>query len=131
MADVIENHFRAHLAADSGVSALAGARIYPLRLPDGPTYPAITYERVSATRDFVLAGPGGRVNPRLRVHCWAETYAEAVALADAVRQAVNGHTGAMDGERVDHAELLSDNDLYEPDTRKYRRVLDFTLSHIE
>src|SRR4051812_32278487 len=85
--------FRAHLLADPAIAALVVARVYPIRLPQKATYPAITYRRVSGVRENVLRGPASLARPRMQVDAWGVTHDDATALGALVRQRLENYVG--------------------------------------
>ena len=96
MAD-IQTAVRAILAADAGVSALVGTRIYPDRLPQNVTYPAITYEMYSEDSFEAMDGLLGIAEATIEVTCWASTRLVASSVQDAVRLALANYQGTSSG----------------------------------
>jgi len=128
----IETGLYSHLTTDSDVSALVGTRVYPLKLPQGYTLPAISYQRVSGDRLATLSGPTGRANPRFQIDCWASTYSGVRDLASKVRQALDGHKGGLGGEDdVGGISIEGDRDLFEENTEVFRVTMDFFIPHFE
>jgi len=125
----IETGLRTHLIADSPVTALVVARIYPLKLPNKPTYPALTYEVISDIPYRRLEGDDAREKIRVRVDCWAETYVGSVDLARKVRTAVADFSGLMGATPVSSAKFESWTDIFEDVPEVYRRVVDFMITH--
>ena len=123
----IQEMLYSHLKNSPGVAAVAGARIYPLRLPQEPTLPAITYQRVDAMQNYVHSGPTsagrGLVSSRFQVSCWALTYAEAITLSEAVK-------AAMD-VLPDTAFIETQADMYEPETSVYHIPVDVIVWYKE
>ena len=93
----IEEGLFAYLSANAGVSALVSTRIYPNKLPQTVTLPALTYQRIDSPRvhSHDSSGSVGTARPRFQFDCWATTYAAAKALSDALRGALNGYKGTM------------------------------------
>ena len=121
----------------AAVSTLVGARIYPLAAPQNPTYPLITYQRISGPRWTTMDGPTGMAQPRIQVDAFATTYAGAKALATAIRTTLDGHRGTVTVTggtvRVGGIRLETDQDLYEADVnpKLYRVQMDFMVTHDE
>lgn len=76
------------LSTSSAITAIAATRIYPAVLPKNPTLPALTYR--------FIAGPvkptmdtGGIQKSRVQIDCYAETFADAVNLRNAVVQTLH------------------------------------------
>lgn len=106
----VEKAIRSILVDDGTVAGLVGNRIYPLVRPDGTGSPAITYQQISGFRDHVMTGPSGFVESRFQLNCWADTYAEADALADAVRSAVDGYSGTKESVVIQGIHLVDEGD---------------------
>lgn len=125
-----ETELVARLEADSGVDAIAGDRIYPDRLPDPPTLPALVWQQISGPRLYHLGGAAGRSEPRYQVDCWAATKAQAKALSAAVRSSLSGFSGLLATVRAT-IKLDNERDDYDATVEAYRVILDFTASHTE
>lgn len=104
----------ARLKAHAGTKALVGSRVYPLRLPQGPTYPAVRYQVIGSPRVHAMGADTGQVNARVQVDSYALTYAGAQALAEQVRLALSRWEGTAGGVVVDHLFLDGDRDMDEP-----------------
>lgn len=120
------------------VTALAGSgsavRVYPLMLPQTPTFPALTYQRISGVRDRHQRGPSGTSFARIQCDAWAPAtqadgsgYMRAKNLADAVRKAVDGYAGAMSSVFVQQVQVEGDRDIYESDAKLYRVSFDLLI----
>ena len=126
----IETEIVTRLNADGAVSGEVGTRIYPDIVPQDPTYPAITYSRVSGVRLHNLAGTAGRATPRITINSWATTAAGRQTLADAVRASLDGFNGVLTTIKAT-IKIDTDHARYENDTKIYRMIADYFVSHIE
>jgi len=130
----IETEIRARLVADATIAALAKSgsvtRIYALFLPQDPTLPAITYQRISGPRiqELNAATEWGRA--RIQYDCWSTTYLGAQTLAAAVRRSLNGHVGKLATLKVG-IRLDNERDLYEDELNIFRISQDYTVVHTE
>lgn len=115
---------KAGLAADSGVAALVGNRIYPLKLPQKPTYEAITYQRISNTGQN---GTSTRRESRWQINCWAETHVEATALAAAVKAFAEDWHDADQTPGIAWARVVNELDDYDDQADVYRIIVDVIL----
>lgn len=129
---------RTQLAASTGVIALVGARIYPLRLPLGGALPAITYATISSPRFYKHDGALGMAQSRVQVTCWASKdaqgnylYSSAKAIATQVRLALSGYSGLMGTVLVGTCFVLNELDLVDQQTGQYYTALDFGIGHNE
>lgn len=126
----------ATIATYSTVTTLVSTRIFPEPLPQASSLPAITYSQVSAVRVRDLTGPGGKSRHRISISCWGNTYAQVRALADALRQNVDGFQGWWRDTFVGSVKLENELDLFEESTGvanvgTYRVVQDYIISHLE
>lgn len=98
----IEEDLFARLSADADVSALVGARIYPIRAPQAAALPRIVFQRQEAENLGTLAGRGTHDRVQVQVECFAETVEQARALATAATLALDAWrgTGAVNWCRV-------------------------------
>lgn len=89
----ITEGLRSHLLGDPAIAALVVARIYPLRVPQKVTMPAIVLTLISDQREPHLRGISGLARPRYQLDCWAQTYDGATALGALCRQRLDGFAG--------------------------------------
>lgn len=108
----LEEGLVAYLAANEGVAALVGTRIYPLVVPQDAALPALAYQRISSPREHVHTGASGLVRARIQVTNVGGTYSAAKALAETVRVAMDGYSGAMGTVAVGAALLMNENDTW-------------------
>lgn len=105
----IEAGLNTHLLADSNVTGLVGARIYPLKAPQDADLPAIAYQKISGPRDETQSGPSGLVEARMQITCLGSTYSEAKSVAEVVRGSIDGFSGTMGSVSVGACHL--DNEI--------------------
>ena len=106
---MIETELYTALTADTTIAAVASNRVYPLVMPQDPTLPAITYERISGAKVNGLDGYLGMDNPHIMLNVWATRYDTAKELAEDVHDCMNKVTAFR-------ALLINDMDGYDPDT---------------
>lgn len=105
----------ARLTAHAGTAALVGARVYPLKLPQTPTLPAVTYQRISATRESAMGSDTGITRARFQVTSHAASYSGVKALAEQVRQALQRYSGTSATVTVHDCFLENEIDLFDQD----------------
>ena len=106
----------------------AGSRVYPLVLPQQPTYPAVTYQQISAVRLHEMGQDAGVIRVRVQVNAWGKTYAEARTLAGEVETRLSRFRGVVGGVTV--LDVVLDNEVdmaYESETQSRRVTQDYTL----
>lgn len=122
----------AHLAARPGFVALVGDRVYPRRLPQEATLPAVVYRLIGTTdRGLSQSGSDGLADARFQFDVWADDPDEADAIAAELVAAFHGFRGFMGDTVVGAARVANDIDDDEPMTGLYRRIVDVLIQHQE
>ena len=127
----LEDALYTKLTGTTAVSDLVGDRVYPAPLPQNIADPCISFQRIDTPREYSLTGYANLASPRIQVDCWAETYEGATALANAVRQAVQGFSGDIGSVTVYAVFVVDERDSYEENSRSFRRSLDLQIHHKE
>jgi hypothetical protein len=106
------------------------APIYANTLPPRPTYPAITYARVSTTQPTILDGVDTLTDVRIQFDIWGESVSSVKDAADALRTLLNGTRGAFGGMTVQYIKFDDENDFADIDgDLESRRVsMDFVFT---
>lgn len=131
---MIESALRTLALADSTVSGLVGTRMYPLKLPQDPTYPAVTYTRISGPRLYDHGGETGMAEGRFQIDSWGASYSSAKSAAAAVREAIEGYRGTTGGTEFASIFCVNDSDSYEPqegDEGVWRVSTDYWIRYYE
>lgn len=129
----VETGLYSHLVADSDIAALVLNRVYPFRVPQGATLPALTYQRVSTDRRPSLSGPStSRVKAYFQIDCYSESVSDVRDLATKVRLALDGFKGTLGSETgvggiICESEREDDNE----QTDVFRKILEFSIPHQE
>jgi hypothetical protein len=128
---MIETGLISRLNANSTFNGLLAGRIYPLRLPENPVYPACTYRVVSAVPAYNMDGTVMSVTTRIEFSAWSLTFADCRSVQDAIRIALDRFTGILpsdvavqfiwrDGSAVDG---------FDTEARAYSASVDYRLTH--
>lgn len=105
------------------LTALIGARLFPLSLPQQIALPAATYRRVDSPREMTHTG-SQVARPRYQFDLYADTYLGADALATAFLAAIADWRKG----RRDPAPVNGPYDIDEPlDLARYRKTIDVTF----
>lgn len=117
------------LGGSAGVTALIASRYFPVLAPQGTLKPFVTYQVVSSSDDVAFSGDTGLRQRRVQVDCYGNTFNDALAVAEAVRAALQAASGTYNGFRL--IELTHDNEqeLYEEEARCFRVSTDYLISH--
>lgn len=116
---VLETKIYTILTGNVTVAASVSARVYPLIMPQDPTLPAITYQRMGSDPVNDLQGYSGLENAHILVNAWATRYDTAKELAEDVHEAMNNSTAFK-------CLMVNDMDGYEPEVGLYVVSQDFS-----
>jgi hypothetical protein len=120
----IAARLRGALSGNSGVTTLVSTRIYPLKLPQNPTYEAISFQRISNTP---TNGNTDLRESRWQINCWADTYVESQALALAVKTALEEYKDTTATPGIKQAYVANEQDDYDDDAKVFRTIVDVIL----
>jgi hypothetical protein len=137
MSASLEVELRAFMLADAAIAARVGERIYPAPAPQNATMPFITFQRISATREYTLAGPAGLAGALMQIDCWADApeydgnYAVTKDIATAVRLCLEGYAGLLTSIYVQEITVDNERDIFEPQDKTRRASFDFRIWYDE
>ena len=122
-----------YLSNQSTITAIVGTappRIYPVALPEGKPRPALLYKRVEGGHDSTLKGSGGHALGKFEFDAIADNYSDADALAEALRQVMQGFVGTF-GDTAVRAVVLEEevDDYLGPVDGSGRGVYTITLTY--
>ena len=131
----IRSALRAHLLDDAAIAAVVGARVYPLKMPQGQTGTSIVYSRISNSGDHHMEGPSGLSSPRMQIDCWSTNPDTAASLADLVKERIDGFRGEIgyggdspsNRVRVQGVFFDSEREDYDSDVQMYRVSRDYFI----
>lgn len=109
----------AALFADSRITALVGARTYPVQAGQRPSGNYILWQRISSTPAVTHDDIAGLTAYGIQVTCIAGTFAEACAIRETVKEVI-------EPESVDHSNETS---LFSDDINQFAESIDFTIYH--
>jgi hypothetical protein len=123
------------LMEDAQVAALVADRIYPSRMPDAVSFPALVVTKAGGVGSYTLQGDAGIEQGRVQVDCYATNESAVIALRGAVRGLLSGFKGGTaSGSPCAIASSFCINDLDLSDTsteragpRLKRRMLEFSI----
>lgn len=124
---MIQEALRKKLIEYKDLYNLVKERIYILKLPQNPTYPAITYFRVSNPRHHDIDVS----YTRFQFDSWASSYSIARNVANKIRKAIQREKGVWDGIKIIQVVYLNESELYENDTKIFHIVTDFQILYRE
>jgi hypothetical protein len=120
-----QSDFRSTLVSDATVTSLVGERIYPVRLPQGATLPAIVYFRTGGRTEHKPGAQttGSTRNFIIQVQAIGRNYDEA----DAVEEAIYAKLDDTEGQPISCRPLGETQDLYDPETKQFITASDYSI----
>lgn len=119
---------------DAGVTALVAGRVYPSRMPQNTTMPAVVYQVVSANELTPIDAQAGFqvVRTRVQITAMAKNYVDVKNTLEAVRIACLYKSGTIAGVKV--ISITRDSvgpDLRDDELAFYIQSIDFIVMHYE
>src|SRR5690606_20312753 len=112
-----------------GLKDLIGEEIYPLKLPQGPQLPAVTYFKVSEVPVRDLDGVTMR-RARVQFSCWAKKYTAVKRVVQEIKKALQDFQGPLGAFNILDINMIGEGDVYEsatspdPDMGSYHIPID-------
>lgn len=129
---MIADNLYTYMAAQSAITNIVSTRIYPLILPQKPTYPAVTYSEDDSNYTESFTGQTDHVQSIFQIDAWARTYAGATTLGEAIRTSLQNTTGSFGGITIQRCTVLSGPiSVYEDSVEAYRQTYIFSIWHNE
>lgn len=133
----------AFILADPQMRSDVGTRFYPVKLPQNPTLPAITIQRITGVRANKLKGPASLVDARYQIDIWARegsgsAFKTTQRIGRRLALLLDGRTTTLLDDEVSPAvprivafRLETDQDLFEPDVNGgiYRYSADYFITY--
>lgn len=114
------------LTGVAALTALISTRVYAMVLPQNATYPAIVFHVIDDEEHWHAWG-----KTRIQLNCYAASYAGALAVRDAVRDALNQWGAADAAVRVEDCETNGPGfEDHDPDTGIYCVGMDALLVYV-
>lgn len=128
----VETALYSIMSGDATLSALVSTRIYPEgEVPQDCAQPYVTFRRISGMREHAMSADPGLVEARFEVSAWDDDYAGKVAVATAIRGALQDFSGTQDTVAIERIFCEGDHDVYDIDTLANGRAWDFIVWHLE
>jgi len=117
------------LIQDSDVSALVGARVYPIIIPeDVNNYPILTYQ-IQNLNSEITKGTSITLSGNVEITCYAEKYSEIQDLVQKVIKALDRNitTKTIDGQTVNSSTFENYSDGFEESKQLFEANLTFYM----
>lgn len=127
----VEQGFVALLTANPNVVAAAPVGGFLAQLPQDQALPSWSYTTVADPTDYTLKGPVGLSERRIQIDCYGNTGAETITLASAIDAVLSGYMGTLpDGTHVQGCFHLNTMDVFDEESRTFRRMLEYSLWYV-
>lgn len=103
------------------LKGLVNGRVFPSVLPLDYALPAMVYTTIAVDPNNTVCGAAEDEEVRIQIDVYARTLAELLALRPMVFAAMEA--------AFESAVRVNDFDGYEPDTKLYRRIFEFSISY--
>ena len=125
----IEEALYTRLSGHAGLTALVSTRIYPVKLPQNPVYPAVTYEsRGGGAVQQSMGVTTGIRRPIFQIACFADTYDSACSVGAQVQAALSRYRATVGGIVIqDILETDEPDDFWTDEPPCWQRVLEFEV----
>lgn len=133
---MIQEALYTHLSTDPVVAGLAGARIYPLMIPqhvynEATRLPCLVYQRLGVDRRPTFCSSEGLIATTVRIDSYARSLGAAAQLGAAVRESLIDYTGAMGAVTVKKVLMETELDLLDVEPGLYRVSQTYSVWHLE
>lgn len=115
------------LAAQEGLTAIVGSRIYPHHLPGDATFPALVFRQVSGKPDYSHDGDSGLDVARVQFDAYGTTKAQAGQINAQVRALLSGKSYRPTIQSSFIENQLPDD--YEDGLQAWRVISDYTITY--
>lgn len=132
MTERIQDAFYSRSVGHAGISGLISDRLYPMRLPEEATLPAVRFQQIGDAlpllcHDDAHSGnfddTGALAQTRWQIDCYAETLTEAQLIGDEFVRCWHGYRDTITNVRIDAGIKINRTDDYDPDLNlDYHRV---------
>ena len=126
---MIEQRIVSMMAADATIAAAVGQRISPVVLRQDTALPSLVYRRLAADPEYTLAGRAGWRTVTLQIACWALEYADARALAEAVRELLDAYSETSDVGSIRFISVADGADEYVGELDAYGCICNLTIEY--
>ena len=125
----VEKDLHTYMLSRSAISTLIGTRMYNQKLPNDPTLPAITYNRISTVRRRSHDGDSSLTRPRIQYSCWGATPDDVEDLSDAIEDEMKSFSGTAGSSTV-YATIVENRlSMYDSESKFYHIPIDLMVQY--
>ena len=124
-ARLFTGELRTYLLADTTLSGLILDRIYSVLASQAPILPCVVWQTISSSEDSAHDGPTGLEQYRIQFSIYSLSQIEGASIRDAIKNRINGFTGAMGVVSIGTCFFDNESDSYEETSDLYSKIIDF------
>ena len=125
----MEAGLKTYIGNVPGASGVSG-RIYAMKLPQEPTFPAITFQRISTSHWGSQSGHSGVDDARFQIDVWSGDPDEAATIGQAVSDSLDMKKWVgMGSTVVQFSDVQNERPIFEPDPGWDRYSIDVMLTY--
>lgn len=132
---VIEEALYSRLSGHAGLQGVIGnpVRVYDVQtVPQSPTLPFVTYQRLSGRRESAMGADVGVVSSRFQTTAWSNDYGNAKTVKEQLRAALQRWRGTELGVEILDTFIENDLDIpFEFETQARGAAIDVMIAHRE
>lgn len=118
------------LNTSAPLTSLIAGRIYPIILPETPTLPAVTLQRISQIPMYTLDGALGAASTRLQINVFGDDLQNVSNTEQAIRVVLESYRGTLsNGVVVSSLTITNSQTMFESDARLYYTMTDYLIVH--
>jgi|1_EtaG_2_1085319.scaffolds.fasta_scaffold00431_24 hypothetical protein len=118
------------LTNTASVTDIVSTRIYPSRIPQGETLPAVTFQRIGNEPEDDKDGPSTLDVITLDIDMFGKSLADLKTLSGAIRTALDRFSGTRVGIIINSIQFVTDRDLYENSKEIYHINQEYSIRQI-
>jgi len=112
------------------VTDVVSTRIYPSRIPQGETLPAVTFQRIGNEPEDDKDGPSTLDVITLDIDMFGKSLADLKTLSGAIRGALDRFSGTRVGIIINSIQFVTDRDIYENSKSIYHINQEYSVRQI-
>lgn len=116
------------LTSNPDFAAIAGNRVYPLRVAQGVALPAVAYQKISNTPTKCKESNSGLDRFRVQINIYADKYQQQEQLGGIIRAALDNFSGTVSGEHIASITYETETDLHDDAAEIFFLEQDYTIT---
>src|SRR6478736_5980390 len=116
------------LTDNADFAAIAGDRVYPLRVAQTALLPAVAYQTISNSPTNCKEGDAGLDRKRLQINIYSEDYDQQEELAEITRNLLSSFSGTVDGVTIRNITYETETDLHDDAADIFFKAQDYTIT---